>query len=236
MFHVCLTRKIKVRARGIIWNSLFVLKINYSNCVTSDCAEVQKSRLLATRNVCNFSGCDFADARAKRYPNQKFLKDAEFGFAEMNSVRVTSGIPNIKACNPLLVLQNAIINTKKHDMGSVKYTIHNSTRCLILKMYLPKYKCARNSNKLFTRCNEQEALPAHHVVRRQPSWNVLLFFPRQYAESDSASSSASGSEQSGSGSEESEESSDSDEEEEEEAKKRKTQKKEPIKPVQESER
>ena len=46
--------------------------------------------------------------------NQNFLKDAEIGFAEMNSVRIIRGIFNKKGCNPILVVPpNAIINPKK---------------------------------------------------------------------------------------------------------------------------
>jgi hypothetical protein len=32
------------------------------------------------------------------------LKDAEIGFAEINSVRITRGILNIQACNPIIVV------------------------------------------------------------------------------------------------------------------------------------
>ena len=43
-----------------------------------------------------------------------FLKDAEIGFAEINSVRIIRGISNIQACNPsLVVLPNVIINPKR---------------------------------------------------------------------------------------------------------------------------
>ena len=49
--------------------SSFALKFYFRNIVTSDCAvggaEMQKTRLLATRNVYNFSGCSFEDKRTK---------------------------------------------------------------------------------------------------------------------------------------------------------------------------
>ena len=44
----------------------------------------------------------------------KFFKNAEIGFAEINSVRIIRGIVNIQTCNPILVIPlNAIINPKK---------------------------------------------------------------------------------------------------------------------------
>ena len=49
-----------------------------------------------------------------------FLKDAEIVFTEMSSVRIIRGIANTQACNYILVVPpNAIINPKKHDMGSL---------------------------------------------------------------------------------------------------------------------
>ena len=45
---------------------------------------------------------------------RSFLKHAEIGFVEMNSVRRIRGISNIQACNPILVVPpNIIINSKK---------------------------------------------------------------------------------------------------------------------------
>jgi hypothetical protein len=42
------------------------------------------------------------------------LKDADIGFAEINSARIIRGISNIHACNPILVVYpNAIIYPKK---------------------------------------------------------------------------------------------------------------------------
>ena len=43
-----------------------------------------------------------------------FLKDAEIGFAENNSVRILRGLFNIQACNTILIVpQYAIINKQK---------------------------------------------------------------------------------------------------------------------------
>ena len=43
-----------------------------------------------------------------------FLKDAEIGYADINSVRIIRGIFNIQACNPILVVPlSAIINPEK---------------------------------------------------------------------------------------------------------------------------
>jgi hypothetical protein len=42
------------------------------------------------------------------------LKEAEIGFAEMNSVRIIRGITNIQPSSPILVVPpNAIFNAKK---------------------------------------------------------------------------------------------------------------------------
>jgi hypothetical protein len=42
------------------------------------------------------------------------LKDAEIGFAEMNSVRMMRGISNIEACHRILVVPpKAVINPEK---------------------------------------------------------------------------------------------------------------------------
>ena len=46
----------------------------------------------------------------------------KFGFAEINSVRIIRGIFDLHACSPTLVVSpNAIINPKKHDMGSSNF-------------------------------------------------------------------------------------------------------------------
>ena len=78
----------------------------------------QTSRILATHNVENFSDANLpmhaqsVRPIAAEWPtqegglkrndtNQNFLKDAEIGFAEMNSVRIIRGIFYISACNPI---------------------------------------------------------------------------------------------------------------------------------------
>ena len=46
--------------------------------------------------------------------NRPFFKDAEIGFAEIDSVTIIRGICHTQACKPILVLPpNAIINLKK---------------------------------------------------------------------------------------------------------------------------
>ena len=42
-----------------------------------------------------------------------FLKDADIGFAEMNSLRILRGISNIPACNPIIVVPPNAINNPK---------------------------------------------------------------------------------------------------------------------------
>ena len=42
-----------------------------------------------------------------------FLKDAEIGFAEINSVRIIRGILNIHTCNPILVVPPNASSTPK---------------------------------------------------------------------------------------------------------------------------
>ena len=57
---------------------------------------------------------DWATGERGLDTNQSGLKDAEIGFAEINSVRLRRGISNIQACNPILVVPpNAIMNHKK---------------------------------------------------------------------------------------------------------------------------
>ena len=57
----------------------------------------------------------FGRGALKRHDTKgTFLKDADIGFAEINSARIIRGISNIHACNPILVVYpNAIIYPKK---------------------------------------------------------------------------------------------------------------------------
>ena len=107
-------------------NSLFALKLDFRNSVTSGCAVggagVQKSRLPATSNVYNFSGFvrPIAIDRATRMGagkrhdrKQTTFERCLIGFAEMTSVRIIWGISNTQSCNPILVIPpNAIINPR----------------------------------------------------------------------------------------------------------------------------
>ena len=81
---------------------------------------VLKCRSPASRLHAMFTtswGDEFADTSAKRSTNhnrvQRFLEDAEIGFAEINTVGIIRGISDLPACNPILVVSpNAIINPK----------------------------------------------------------------------------------------------------------------------------
>ena len=59
-----------------------------------------------------------------RCKSDRFLKEAEIGFAEMYSVRVRimRGISNVQASNPIRVVppKMQLLTIKKHDMESLK--------------------------------------------------------------------------------------------------------------------
>ena len=110
---------------------------------------MQKSRLLAARNVNNFSGL------WNRGTGKAFDKSQQSGCADQsqqtglvrrgpltqqdvknkvferrwNSVRIISGTSNIQSFYTILVPPNAIINPKKHDIGSLTRSIVLTTRC-----------------------------------------------------------------------------------------------------------